>query len=173
MLDYILAIGLIGYAFLNYDTIESYIQIKYSKWKSLNNLVESQHKSKLMVKYISTKMVLQSFYQSLVQNLTRNVKKINKHDYELAYVINGCMYRKIITPSKGPNPVLRVEDENKNDVTALVMPYYGPCRDWHNQGYYPGYFGYKKLIFEMLSGEIFTFYERDIINLHEVHVKSN
>ena len=71
----------------------------------------------------------------------------------------------IIKPLRGPSCVLDIIDDKNNDVTEHIIPYLGPNEDWNNTPFYPLYFGYNKLIFELLDGTVKTFNNNEIIIL--------
>ena len=102
-------------------------------------------------------MLFQSFYQSLVQYLDNSVKKIGKNKYELKYIINGKLYKKIIIPERGPLPIICITNETDDDITEQILPYIGPNNDFHNEKFTPNFFGQKTLIFEMSEGNIKIF----------------
>ena len=110
-------------------------------------------------------MLLQSFYQNLVQYLDNSLKKIGKNKYELKYVINGKLYKKIIIPERGPLPIISITNENDDDITEHILPYIGPNNNFHNENFSPNFFGYKKLLFEMCNGNIKIFKDYEIIKI--------
>jgi len=135
-----------------YNIVSNVLILKYQKWKSLNNLVSSRYESRFMITYISINMLIKSLYQSLVQYMDNSIVKIDKNKYELTYIINGKLYKMIITPIRGPSPILNIMN-GENDVTDIIFPYFGPDNDWHNTKFYPNFFNFKQLTFEMTNGE--------------------
>jgi len=91
--------------------------------------------------------------------MNSSVKKINKNTYEISYLVNGKMYKMIVTPVKGPAPVLQVSDENEEDVSDMVLPFLGPRNDWHGRVFTSKDFKRRSLTFELGSGEEVTFEE--------------
>ena len=157
---------LLSALFLKLDGINilsEYIRVRQNKLKSLYDLVATRHNSRFMIVFISAKMLSQSFYQSLVQYLDNSVTKIDKNKYELKYIINGKLYKKIIIPERGPIPVISVINENGLDVTEEILPYMGPNNNFHNEKFCPTFFGHKKLMFEMSNGDIKFFDESEKI----------
>jgi len=148
--------------YLNKDFIH-YVHKKYMKWKSLLNLVSTQHNYKIMIYWISFTMVIESFYLSLIQYLNDSIKKLDKNKYEVSYVINGKMYKMIVNPKRGPLPFIMVKNEKNEDVTDIISPYLGPNNDWHTKKYCPDFFKCKKLVFELLNGEKVIFSDNDTI----------
>ena len=157
---------LLSAVFLKLDRINivnEYITVRRNKLKSLYDLVATRHNSRFMIVFVSTKMLTQSFYQSLVQYLDNSVVKIDKNKYELTYIINGKLYKKIIMPERGPIPVISIINENGCDVTDQILPYMGPNNNFHNENFFPTFFGHKKLIFEMSNGDTKIFDENEKI----------
>lgn len=165
MITYFLAIffGTLFYKIDGYNILKEYIIVKKNKLKNLYDLVSTRHTSRFMIVFISSEMLIQSFYQSLVQYLDDSVKKIGKNKYELKYVINGKLYKKIIIPERGPLPIICITNENNEDITEYILPYIGPNNNFHNEKFSPNFFGYKKLIFEMSDGNIKIFNDSEII----------
>jgi hypothetical protein len=171
MLSYLLLtissifIGRLFYKIDAYNVLKEYLIIKKEKLNRLYNLVATRHTSSVIITFISIEMLVQAFYQSLVQYLDNSITKVGKNKYELKYVINGKLYKKIITPERGPLPVIFITNETNEDVTEQILPYIGPNNDFHNEKFYPSFFGYKKLIFEMLNGESRVFYNLETITI--------
>lgn len=156
-------VGRLFYKIDAYNVLKEYLIIKKEKLKRLYNLVATRHTSSVIITFISIEMLLQAFYQSLVQYLDNSIKKIGKNKYELKYVINGKLYKKIIIPERGPLPVILIMNEKNEDVTEQILPYIGPNNNFHNEKFNPIFFGYKKLIFEMLNEETRVFYNAETI----------
>lgn len=151
---------LISAMFLKLDGINivrEYVLEKKGKLYSLYDLVSTRHNSRIMIIYVCTKMLTQAFYQNLLHYLDNSLIKIDKNKYELKYVINGKLYKKIIKPNRGPIPVISVTNENNCDVTEQILPYMGPNNDFHNEKFTPKFFGHNTLVFEMLNGNVLTF----------------
>jgi len=147
------------------NIVREYVLEKKEKLYSLYDLVSTRHNSRIMIIYVCTKMLTQAFYQNLLHYLDNSLTKIDKNKYELKYVINGKLYKKIIKPNRGPIPVISVANEIGYDVTEEILPYMGPNNDFHNEKFTPKFFGYDKLVFEMLNGNIFSFNSTDNISL--------
>jgi hypothetical protein len=148
-----------------YNIIYNTVIVKYEKWGRLKNMVSTKYNSPFMINYISLKMICQSLYKSFIQYMDNSVIKVDKNKYEISYIINGKLYKMIIKPLRGPSCVLDIRDDKNNDVTEHIIPYLGPNEDWNNTQFYPLYFGYNKLIFELLDGTIKIFNNNEIIIL--------
>lgn len=149
-----------------YSILNNFIKNKYNRWKRLKVLVSTQYDSNFIVTMISIKMLLQALYQSIIQYLDNSVKKIDKNKYELRYTINGKLYKMIITPVRGPIPIVSVKNEKNEDITDEVIPYLGHKNDWNGYKYYPIFFNSTELKIELINGEtkIFNNSETIIIN---------
>lgn len=134
------------------NIIGNTVSRKYKKWKKINDLVASKHTSIFDIYRVSLQMILQVMYASTVQYLLNNIKKLDKHTYQVDYVINGKLYKMIVIPKKGPCPILQIRNENEEDLTDYILPYYGPNYDWHSIKIIPQFFRCKQLIFEMDDG---------------------
>ena len=112
----------------------------------------------LKISYIVIKTIFTYSYISFLQYVNSNVKQIRKNTYEITYIINGNTYKMIVTPLKGPSPVLQIIDHNLNDVTDEILPYLGPERNWHGKSISLDFFNKESLTFEMADGtsKIFT-----------------
>jgi hypothetical protein len=133
------------------------INYTYNRLKRLKRLVSTKHSSNFMIFFVSSKMLAQSLYISIIQYLNNSVKKIDKNMYQVSYVINGKMYNMIVKPTKGPTPILQIIDNTQRDITDEILPYMGPNYDWHNTKFNPEFFGYDSLYFQLSNGEEFTF----------------
>ena len=138
---------------------------KYNGWKRLNKLVSTKYKSPLMINWISFIMVCESLYLKIILYLNNSVKKLDKNKYEVSYIINGKFYKMVTTTARGPIPVIQIMNEDNIDVTEYIIPYMGPNNDWHNRKYFPDFFNYKSLIFELSNGERKTFNHSETIIL--------
>jgi hypothetical protein len=115
-------------------------------------------KTCLKISYIGIKTIFTYFYISFLQYVNSTVKQIGKNTYEITYIINGNTYKMIVSPLKGPSPVLQIIDHNLNDVTDEILPYLGPERNWHGKPISLDFFNKESLTFEMADGtsKIFT-----------------
>lgn len=106
-------------------------------------------------------LVAKTLYLSFIQYMNTSVIKIDNDTYVLSYVIEGILYRTIITPSKLGPPVLLVSDNASNDVSDIVLPYLGPIYNWHGLALTPASLGFDKLIFEMSDGNELVFEKKE------------
>jgi len=165
----IILITSLSYLFYKIDVhniIFNSLERKYRKWQKINNLVSSRYETSLEVYKISITMVCKAIYISLLQYINNSVKQIDKNIYEINYVIEGIFYKMIVIPKKGPHPILQIRNENHVDITDNILPYYGPCHDWHSITVIPQFFKCKTLIFDMSDGTEKTFGELEYIDLN-------
>jgi hypothetical protein len=177
----ILAGGILAYIAYKYDEITIFAKKKYDKWISLNDMVSTQYKKadnslkealsfrekkdiirdRIMIKYVSIKMVLTSLYSNILEYYNymfgTKIRKIDKNKYCLTYVVHNKIYKMILTPLRGPPPVLRISDQNDNDITEKVEEYLGIHYDFHNIAYKPSFFDCDTMNFDMLNGDTLTF----------------
>lgn len=138
---------------------------KFKKWDNLKQLVSTGHTSKFKIMYVSCQLIIKAIYLSLIQKMNNSVKKLDRNVYEVSYLINGKVYKMVVTPIRGPSPVLQISNDSYIDVTDIVIPYLGPRYDWHNITLSPKFFGYKSLTFELLDGSSKTFSDNDNVTI--------
>lgn len=136
--------------------VQNELEMKYNKWKRLNSLVSTRNKNKLTIIIISLKLICQAIWITFLQKVNKTIKKINRNKYELTYVIEGKIYKMIVTVSRGPSPVLQIINDKNDDVTSQIVPYLGPNYNWHNTKFTPESFGFETLTFELSDGTEYT-----------------
>jgi hypothetical protein len=97
------------------------------------------------------------------QLLNGNVKKLDNKTFEVSYVIHGHLYKMIVIPKRGPNDYVLITDENKIDVSDIIIPYMGPRYDFHRHPFTPKFFKTKTLTFHNVNGAESTFEDDDIL----------
>jgi hypothetical protein len=134
--------------YLTHRPIIVYTKCKdaHRKWVRLKMLVSSNETDLLAIYLASSKMVFQLFYIEVLKYFRPDsVRKLNKTTYEVSYILNAKKYKMLITPYRGPQPVMQVIDHCNNDITELVLPYLGPKFDWHGYPPKPSFFNTKSL----------------------------
>lgn len=131
----------------------------YRRWKQLNGLISSQYNNVFYLVWCGLVLASKAMYLSALQYFNNSVKRINKNTYEISYLVNGRVYKMLVTPIRGPSRVLQVSDENNEDITDLVVPFLGPRNDWHGRKFTSKDFKRKTLTFELGNGEELTFEE--------------
>ena len=137
----------------------------YRRWKNLNSLVSTRHSNYFKIVINSFWILSKSLYIQTVQYMDTTVKQIDAKNYEITYVINGKLYKMIITPIRGPAPLLQVRDEKDDDITEKILPYLGPRHDWHGCKFTPKNFGYEKITFELADGTNKSFKKNDNLTI--------
>lgn len=148
-----------------HQIIANTVVSNYRKWRRLNNLVSSQYNNVFTIFWYSFMLINKAFYLSFLQYMNSSIKKVGRNSYEISYLIEGKMYKMIVKPQKGPSRVLQVSDENKEDITELVLPFLGPKNDWHGRKFVSWDFNRKSLTFELGNGEERTFKDEDILDV--------
>lgn len=171
MLTYV--IPTLGFIFLSFMyridghlIIKNAVSSRCKRLRSLNEIVSTVQTGKVMIVWISLKLILQTLYISFLQYMNTSVRKLDRNVYEVSYIINGKMYKMVVTPKRGPVPVLQISDDEQNDVTFHVLPYMGPQYDWHGTNLTPEIFGYKTLTFELSNGTEHTYEGNNHVDYH-------
>ena len=127
---------------------------RYRRWRKLNNLVSTQHKTAWTIFYNSLKLLCQVLYLSFLQYMNSSLIRLGRNAFLVTYTINGKIYKMIVRPVRGPSPVLQVISDNEEDITLQVLPYLGPRYDWHKTNVsFQETFGSKRLTFEIANGD--------------------
>jgi len=142
-----------------YRTLKETVLTYYGRWRSLTDLVATTEESNLRIISVSVKMVVQTWYITLLQYMNTAIRKVDRKTYEVSYVIDGRMYKMLVVPKRGPAPVLQISDDESNDVTEQILPYMGPQYDWHGHKFTPQFFGHESLTFELMDGSEHTYGE--------------
>lgn len=113
----------------------------------------------------SMKNKLLEIKDKITGNVTciENEKKYISSKYIISYNIKGKNYKFIVKHEKGPPRIFLITDEDKNDITDLVMPYMGPEYNFHDIAYTPSFFDKSEINFELFDGTIKTFKNEEIL----------
>jgi hypothetical protein len=152
------------YSFIKHDGYNKLLK-NYTKWQNLNKLVSYNHDSAIMIRLVSLSIILKSYYLSFIQIINNSVIKLDKNTYEVSYIVNEKLYKMIVSHSKGPPIILCILNENEDNITDEITPYFGPNNDWHKRKFTPKFFKNNTLKFELSSGEIKIFKNLEIIEL--------
>ncbi len=173
----LLTVGIIStIAFVGLDghkIIYNICNKKYKKFRSLNSLVATQHKNKgilnnFLIIWKSLMIIKTLMWLVFIQKINNSVVKKDNKTWIYSYVVAGKSYKKIITKSSGPSPVIMIFDENMNDVTDLILPYLGPKNDWDGHKFTPKFWNRSKLSFELATCETIEFEKDQIIDLNQI-----
>ena len=152
------------YTFVKHDGYNKLLK-NYTKWQNLNKLVSYNHDSVVMIKLVSLSIIFKSYYLSFIQTINNSVIKLDKNTHEVSYIINGKLYKMVVSHPKGPAIILSILNENEDNVTDEIIPYFGPNNDWHKRKFTPKFFKNNILKFELASGEIKIFKNLENIEL--------
>lgn len=142
--------------------VKNVVMKKFKKFRKLNSLVATSETNNCKIIYVSLKLIAKASYILFIQYMNNSVRPIEGgKSHELTYVINGKMYKLIVTPIRGPAPIMQISNDNGEDVTDIVLPYMGPQYDWHYREFAPRFFGYKSLTFELADGSEKTYEDSD------------
>ena len=143
------------------NILKNEVVTRYNRFCSLNKLVATRYKGCFQIFVISVQLISKALWLNFLQYINTSVKPIGNNEYELSYVIKGKIYKMIVKPECGPNSVLLVLDENDEDITHVVSPYFAPqiC------DVTPKSLGYQKVTVELFTGENKTFHTLDTIGI--------
>lgn len=130
---------------------------RYQRWGRLKTLMSTRYKGMYKIVWISFLMVCKALYINFLQYMNSTVRMIDYKTYEITYIVSGKIYKMLVTPPRGPTPILQISDDTSNDVTDIVLPYLGPSFDWHGKVFSPDFFGHTSLTFELSDGSERTF----------------
>jgi hypothetical protein len=158
-------------AFVHYRGIDFIVDLfcnikeKYHKFKSLKQLADKNNVNYRQLIKTSIYTIYSVIYYVIIQKLNKSVKKIDKHTYEITYSIGGKIYKFNTGCKKGMGSVLQIIDDNNNDVTEKIEPYFGPMENFHKNDYSPSTFECKTLTFNYSDGSTKTFNEHETIEI--------
>lgn len=160
----VLLLGALSYKFDMHTVVKNTIVTKYESFRELNKLVGTRYSTFGMILWISFCMILKMYWIMFLQWVNSSVMHSrDKKTFELTYVVKGRMYKIFLTPSRIPFPFLLVTDENHDDMTDVILQYYGSSFDWHKTEFTPAFWGKKSLTFEMTNGETKSFSEGECL----------
>lgn len=135
-------------------------------FRNLNAFIGKQQGNSFCKSFLSTcTTVAKACYVNCFNRLNKNINYIDKHTAVLTYVLDGRLYKIALTRRKGPPQIIMVHDENDDDISNEILPYLGPCRDWHKKEYTPEFWGKNKLFFETVDGETLSFEKKETIDI--------
>ena len=142
------------------------IYVNYKRLKLLETTTPGLEVSVVNITKSSLKMCFSLLFLYFSQNWEKSVKNIGFNHYEITYAIRGRVYKLRVRPTKLPK-ILQVIDENDDDVTDKLSPYFGPDENFHGKVYRVRDFKYKELSFNMADGNTYEFREDDDIVLRK------
>ena len=150
-----------GFYFAKKDLVHK----KARKVKTLFNLVKTQHKNIIKIMWVMTTLIMKTFYVWLCQTLNGTFRQINKHTFEVSYVVGGVMYKMVVKAKRGPRKIICCVDDSLNDYTDTLNAYYGPNEDFHGHVFTPDFFHKHSLTFSLSNGDEKTFSRNELIVL--------
>jgi hypothetical protein len=159
------SVGMIFYALDGPTIVRKQVEQKLQTIKQLTGTKRINLRILASYGWIGSKIICKLYWMSFLHWANNTVEHLDHKTSIISYVCHGKHYRFVAKANKGPGNVLLIIDENDVDVTDLVLPFYGPNRDWHNRAFQPSFWKKNKLIFEMASGDQKTFYANDDILL--------
>lgn len=165
---YYINIGVLVYGMIKTNThvvIMDTITQKYKEWRVLNKTLDELQVNKTKIAMKSVQLVFVYILTLMKQKYTGSVRRIeNTKMYELTYVINNKVYKQVVNPQRGPNPIISILNQDKLELFELIMPYIGPRYDWHYSQLTPDFFGHESLEFIMLNGDTYTFNKKTVLS---------
>lgn len=164
MLALCIAIFCIGTLFLKqrHTLLENYNRFLELQC-AIKDTLPVNERTNLRIFLDSSKTVLKMWWIQFLHWINSTVEHIDHHTAIVSYTLDGKLYKLAVKRKKGPHRILLITDENHDDVTNLILPYYGPYRDWHNLDYKPSFWKKEQLNFQLSSGEILHFYQDEHI----------
>ena len=123
------------------------------KWNSLTGLVSVKHKKKYKIILISIQLLCKAIYVSFLQYMNNSVKKLDKNNYELTYVVEGNIYKYRFRIRRGPKPIIMASNESNDDISNEIISLLGPQWDWHGQVITPDTLDHNIIFLNLANGE--------------------
>jgi hypothetical protein len=163
----IFGMSLLFYSFDGFNITRNVVTEKYRKFRSLNKLVETQYKTIGVILWVSVCMIAKMYWINFIQYLNRSVVQQGpqRSQYHISYVIQGKLYTMVVKLKKGPQNILLISDEKKEDVTDLILPFLGPEQNWHSKTFSPSFWNREFLEFDTADGETKSFKGDETIQL--------
>lgn len=134
--------------------------------KELISVISTQYESKAMICYVTVKTIIEYEKKKLETYLKNiNTRKLNKDVYEITYYIGKNKYKILTSVKRGPSLISKIMNENEEDITEAILPYFGPRGLFHySQIITPRLLDLKKLTIVKTCGQKVTFEENDIVS---------
>lgn len=157
---YIYIIALLGASFMMSICYRNYDNIKMlNDFRIQNNMsVFSMSKTLVSTAYMFTCIKCLTYVQSIVNNWT--IKKIEKNLYELNFIINNKHIRLLVKVKSGPNKILQITNDENDDVTDLIQPYF----NYKYVGCTPDVYGYKSIEVLYVDGSEKIIRDEEFVN---------
>ena len=151
----------------NHKNIIGFINHYMTKWTQLNSMVAITYSNPIIINIVSfwTMCKYIAHNRNITSNCFCKIEKINRNNYQITYNINQTNYKIILLHQKGPVNFFKVENSLQEDVTDIIISYYGISRDFHANSFKPTDFGFKSLKFYFMDDNIIQFDENEIIQI--------
>jgi hypothetical protein len=124
------------------------------KINELYNSVKLQHKTVPKSLFHTTKIIIQSYTNSLFDKKDHAKIKIDKDKIIISYFFKNKKYKIPINSRKKPNNIISIKNENDEDITDYILPFMGPSLDFHNQSIKPIDLNLNKMIINTITGQL-------------------
>lgn len=162
-LSFFIAMIWVAFTFDLHKTVGNAIAVKYEGVKTLVSIVGKNQKNILNIIWICAVIISKTLYVRLCQFFNQSVKKVGKNKYEVSYVLNGILYKFIVTAKRGPRNILQVINDKDQDITEIFQQYSGPNEDFYNQNFTPQFFESESLHILKCTGEEINLTSSDVI----------
>tara|TARA_B100000900_G_scaffold375068_1_gene356770 strand:- start:241 stop:735 length:495 start_codon:yes stop_codon:yes gene_type:complete len=131
-----------------------YFRENCKKVNTMKNAVYTMTNHKNIFSVIKSAVVIISklIWLTILQKVNNSVIKLDKNKYLVQFCIKGKWYKQIIHAKSGPSVIVQIIDENENDVTEEVEPFW----NWlscSNTDIDVKYLKYNTLMFNMDDGD--------------------
>lgn len=164
-LSVLFTFGILIYSFDGHTILKDAVLTRYRRFRQLNQLVGTRYKTISSILWVSCCMVAKMYWINFLHWANNSIEYLDHKTAVISYILNGKLYRMVVTPKRGPINVLLVTDDGQNDVSDIVIPFMGPNHDWHGREYTPSFWKKNSLTFELASGESKTFHENQPIQI--------
>lgn len=164
---------LLSFTFFALTGLSYYLQIPqllmyvFKRTRSIKNTKPAEETTmqlRFNMLCIALTLLYNCIVESIKQKFSKSVKKLDKHTYEISYIINGVFYKYVTKVKRGPPAVMQIiNTDTDEDITYDVYPYLGPLNNFHGQVYNSKFFNCKNMCFNMANGDTLYFTEEQPI----------
>ena len=131
-------------------------------YRGYKNIVDPDH----MYGHLYTIRTMFSIFWTFLKKKRHSSshEKFNRDYIKISYTYKEKPYYYLLKVKRGVTPLLKIEDEQGNDIESSIMPYLGPNLDCHNIKLTPKDFGYKKIVATTVFDTTSVFEENDPIS---------
>ena len=107
-----------GLVYKNYDNLLLLNDFRIKNNISLYNMASTIFYTTYMFACVKFSMCI----QTLLNNWC--VKEIEKNIYEVSFILNNKLIKVLVKVKKGPSKIMCVINDNNEDVTTIIQPFY-------------------------------------------------